>query len=260
MDKKGYIEIRVVGNEGNNPLTPDNYDIREIKLMLENIEDILYPGNKKMRPDITYQIEEGSVRNIFKTSLQAVVTFTAIARMIIDAGSIDGLELPTAKAIENIQEIARKRNYSFEFTTSESENVVLEVTPTTNYERSANLWVDAEFYFYGVLTNAGGKGKANIHLDTKEVGTIIIETDKTFLKDEPDNLLYKEYGVRVIGKQNLETGERDRSDLKLIQLIDYNPKYDEAYLNNLIAKASPKFQGLDADQWLREIRGDYNYE
>ena len=90
-------------------------------------------------------------------------------------------------------------------------------------------------------------------MDTKEVGTIIIETDKTFLKDEPDNLLYKEYGVRVIGKQNLETGERDRSDLKLIQLIDYNPKYDEAYLNNLIAKASPKFQGLDADQWLRKL-------
>ena len=163
MDKKGYIEIRVVGNEGNNPLTPDNYDIREIKLMLDNIEDILYPGNKKMRPDITYQIEEGSVRNIFKTSLQAVVTFTAIAGMIIDAGAIDGLELPTAKAIENIQDIARKRNYSFEFTTSESENVVLEVTPTTNYERSANLWVDAEFFFYGVLSNAGGKGKANIH-------------------------------------------------------------------------------------------------
>ena len=40
MDKAGYIEIRVVGSEGNNSLTPDNYDIREIKAMLENIEDI----------------------------------------------------------------------------------------------------------------------------------------------------------------------------------------------------------------------------
>ena len=149
--------------------------------------------------------------------------------MINNTNSIDGLELPTAKAIESIQGIARNKAYSFEIKTSEAEEIVLKITPETRYERSAHLWIDAEFYFYGVLTNAGGKGKANIHLDTKEVGTVIIETDKVFLKDEPDNLLYKEYGARVIGKQNLETGERDRSDLKLVELIDYNPKYDEAY-------------------------------
>ncbi len=228
--------------------------------MLENIEDILYPGNKKVRPDITYQIEEGSVRNIFKTSLQAVVSFTAVAGMINNTNSIDGLELQTAKAIENIQNIARNKNYSFEIKTSEAKEIVLKITPQTHYERSANLWIDAEFYFYGILTNAGGKNKANIHLDTKEAGTVIIETDKVFLKDEPENLLYKEYGVRVTGKQNLETGEIDRSDLKLVKLIDYYPKYDEEYLNSLIAKASSKFKNLNADFWLREMRGGYNYE
>ena len=260
MNRMGHIEIRVIGEEGNNPLTPENYDIREIRIMLENIEDLLYPGNKKTRADITYQIEEGSVRNIFKTSLQAVISFTAIATMISKTNSIDGLELPTAKAIENIQNAARNKNYSFEVKTSESQDVVLKITPQTRYERSANLWVDAEFYFYGILTNAGGKNKANIHLDTKEVGSITIETDKIFLKDEPENLLYKEYGVRASGKQNMETGEIDRSNLKLVQLIDYNPIFDEVYLNNLIAKASPKFKNFDADIWLRDIRGGYSYD
>ncbi len=260
MDKIGQIEIRVTGTEGNNPLTPDNYDIREIRAMLDNIEDILYPGNKKNRPDISYQIEEGSVRNVFKTSMQAVVMFTAVAGMITATNSIDGLELQTAKAIENIQTIARNKNYSFEIKTSVAENIVLHITPQTTYERTANLWVDAEFYFYGLLTNAGGKGKANIHLDTKEAGSIIIETDKKFLKDEPENLLYKEYGVRVIGKQNLETGEIDKQALRLVQLIDYSPMYDEQYLNNLIAKASQKFKGIDPDRWLNEIRGGYDYD
>lgn len=260
MDKIGQIEIRVSGNEGNNPLAPDNYDIREIKVMLDNIEDILYPTNKKNRPDISYQIANGSVRNIFKTSMQAVVTFTAVVGMINESNSIDGLELSTAKAIENIQNIARNKNYFFEIRTSISDNVVLKITPQTKYERSANLWIDAEFYFYGTLTNAGGKGKANIHLDTKEVGSIIIETDRQFLKEEPENLLYKDYGVRVIGKQNLETGEIDTSALKLIQLIDYSPKYDEQYLNGLIAKASPKFKGIDSDKWVNEMRGGYDYD
>lgn len=260
MEKIGYIEIKVIGNEGNNPLTPDNYDIREIKTMLKNIEDILYPGNKKSRPDITYQIEQGSVINKFKTSLQAVVSFAAVASMVNSSGSIDGLELTTAKAIENIQNVARAKNYSFELKTSETENIILNINPQTNYLRTANLWVDAEFYFYGILTNAGGKNKANIHLDTKEAGLIIIETNKEFLKNEEENVLYKEYGVRVLGKQNIETGEIDNSFLKLVELIDYSPKYDETYLNDLIAKASPKFKNLDADVWLREMRGIYGYE
>lgn len=258
MDKFGQIEIRITGKEGNNLLTPDNYDIRDIQVMLENIEDILYPNKKKDRPVISYHIEEGSVRNIFRTSVQAVVQFAAVASLIARSGSIDSLELPTAKAIENIQKQALAKNYSFEVKTSDSDKVILSISPETKYIRSANLWVDAEFYFYGVLTNAGGKTRANIHLDTKEAGSLTIDAEKEFLTNIQTNLLYKEYGVRVRGKQNVETGEIDKSSLILLELIDYSPRYDEQYLNNLIANASHKFNGIDADKWLAELRGGYD--
>lgn len=260
MEKVGQIEIRVIGSDGNNPLTPDNYDIRDIKTMLDNIEDILYPSNKKKRPFITYNIEEGSVKNIFTTSFQAVVQFTAVATLISATNSIDSLEFPTAKAIENIQKQARERNYSFDIKTSESQDVVLRITPLTSFEITSNLWVDAEFYFYGTLTNAGGKKDANIHLDTKEIGSITIEATREFLQEQEMNLLYKKYGVRVKGKQNIATGEIDKTKFELIDLIDYFPAYDEDYLNKLITKASPKFIDIDAEQWLSELRGNYDYE
>jgi hypothetical protein len=35
-----------------------------------------------------------------------------------------------------------------------------------------------------------------------------------------------------------ETGEIDTSTLKFIELVDYQPKYDEDYLNSLIEKAA----------------------
>lgn len=257
MDKQGLIEIHIVGAKGNNQLSPDNFDIKEIKVLLESIEDLLYPNNKKDRPDITYSIETGSVRNIFKTSMQAVVAFSAVMTMVNQTGSIDGLELPTARAIEKIQDVARKTDYTFEFKTSNDVASVLTVSPDTNYHRTTDLWVDAEFYFYGTLTNAGGKDKSNIHLDTNEVGSIIIATDKDFLKKEEKNLLYREYGVRVLGKQNVETGEIDRSDLKLLDLIDYTPRFNEAYINSLIAKVGNRFNGIDIDEWISKIRGGY---
>lgn len=117
---------------------------------------------------------------------------------------------------------------------------------------------DAEFYFYGKVTNAGGKEKANIHVSTEDLGTIRIQTPISFLENYDDNLLYKSFGVRATGKQHSETGEIDTSSLEFVEMVGYHPKYDEQYLNNLIDKASNNWARVtDKDSWLREIRGNY---
>ncbi|MBA9077645.1 hypothetical protein [Rufibacter quisquiliarum] len=258
MDKIGSIEIRVIGNKGSLTLSPDNYDIKEIALILQNIEDLLFPNNKKDRPIITYDIEEGSVRNIFKTSLQAIIGFSAVITQIEKVNSIDFLDLKTAQAIENIQSLSYQKNYDFEIKTSVSEDTALKITPNTKFFRTENIWIDAELYFYGTLTNAGGKTKANIHLDTDEFGSLTIEAPKVYLQNQEENLLYKKFGVRATGKQNLETGEIDKSSLKLLQLIDFSPKYDDQYLDTLITKAKSNWKDINANDWLNNIRGGYD--
>lgn len=84
MEKIGDIEIRVVGKSGNQNLSPDNYDIKHIATILQNVEDLLYPNNKKDRPIITYDIQEGSVRHLFKTTIQTVIGFSAVLGQIKD--------------------------------------------------------------------------------------------------------------------------------------------------------------------------------
>ncbi|MGK7392481.1 MAG: hypothetical protein ACNS60_19155 [Candidatus Cyclobacteriaceae bacterium M2_1C_046] len=257
MEKFGTIEIRVTGNKGNLDLAPDNYDVKEIVSMLQNIEDLLYPSNKKDRPLISYDIEEGSVKHIFRTSLQAIIGFSAVISQVEKSSSIDFLELKTAQAIENIQSLAYQKNYNFQISTSVEESSGLYISKETRFIRTQNIWVDAELYFYGVLTNAGGKNKANIHLDTEEFGTLTIETNKDFLKDQEENFLYKRFGIRALGKQNSETGEIDKKTLSLMELIDYSPKYDNDYLNKLISKAKGNWQNIDPDSWLDDLRGGY---
>ena len=257
MGQLGQIEIHIVGKKGNNPLTPDNYDIREIALLLENIEPLLYPGMKGNRPIISYKLESGSVRNFFTVTKQAETAFAAIIALVASAQSIDSLELPSARAIEQIQTMAIKNNYNFEFKIAESNESLLLITPTTHFYRSESLWVDAELYFYGTLVDAGGKDKSNIHLETKNCGTIVVSVDRETLKNEERNLLYKEYGLQVLGKQNVVTGEIDRSSLKLLKIIDYSPLFDGDYLNSLINKVGNRFDGIDVDEYVSKIRGVY---
>jgi hypothetical protein len=45
MEKKGYIEIRIVGKKGNLDLSPENFDINEISSVLEQVENLLFPND-----------------------------------------------------------------------------------------------------------------------------------------------------------------------------------------------------------------------
>ncbi len=259
MEKIGFIEIRITGSKGNLDLSPDNYDIREIISILESAENLLYPGEKKDRPTISYKIEQGSVRHIFKTSIQYIIGFNAIIGQVNDVQNVDFLDLGTARAFENIQEIAVKRNYVFSIKTSLNNTNEVKIDKTTRFTRTEAIWADAEFYFYGKVTNAGGKDKANIHIYTEELGTVRIQTPISFLEQYDDNLLYKPFGIRATGKQHSETGEIDTSTLRFVELVDYQPKYDEQYLKTLRDKAKKSWFGnINADNWLKEIRGGYD--
>jgi hypothetical protein len=75
--------------------------------------------------------------------------------------------------------------------------------------------------------------------------------------EQEENVLYKKFGVRATGKQNLETGEIDTKSLKLVELINYNPKFDSDYLASLITKAKKRWKGMDTNDWLINLRGGY---
>lgn len=256
MERTGHIEIKVDGSKGNFKLTPENYDIRDVISVLEQAENLLFPNNKKERPTISYDIQKGSVKHLIKTSLQVIIGFNAILALIQQNNySIDFLESPTAKAFEFFQETAKKQDVVFEISTSVDNSCRISVDKNTEFIRSEEFWADAEFYFYGYIIDAGGKTHPNIHLDTKEHGVLKIEIDRKILREYPSNPLYKSYGLRTLGKQNVRTGEIDKTSLRLLEIIDYNPSYQEDYIKNLINKARKSWEGVgDADEWLSQLR------
>jgi hypothetical protein len=131
----------------------------------------------------------------------------------------------------------------------------LRIDSAMHCERQEQVWVEAEFYLYGELTNAGGKSKPNIHLDTKEHGTLRISVDKDTLKQGQKNLFYRKVVVRAVGRQNLKTFEMDPSSLRLVELLDHDSDYSQSYLDALLQRAAPAWaEVVDPDGWLQELR------
>jgi hypothetical protein len=258
MEKTGSIEIKISGKKGNVPITPDNYDIKEIRTVLDEIENLIFPTEKKERPIISYQISEGSVKHIFKTSIQYIIGFNALLGQIDQSKSVDFLDYSTATAIEHFQFLAVKNDYEVLISTSLENANSVKIDKSTNLYLTQPLWLNAEFYFYGKITNMGGKDKANIHLVTDDLGTLIIQTPKEEIEKIENNPLYKTFGIRATGAQHSETGEIDKSSLKFLDLIPYQPKYDQAYLTKLRERASENWLiHIDPDKWLSDLRGGY---
>jgi hypothetical protein len=256
MENKGVIEIRIQGKKGNIELSPKSFDISEIRDLLENAEKLLFPTERKGRPLIAYEIAEGSVRHLLKTSLQAVIGFNALLWQVSEKGTIDFLENQTAGAFEIFQEIAQKQNYSFDISTSIENSVHLKIDSSTHFIRTETEWVDAEFYFYGDVVDMGGKNRANIHISAPGLGTYVIEAPKEFLKEYEKNPLYKPIGIRATGKQKTTTGEINKSSLRFAGFVEYEPKNDDAYLATLIKKAKSSWSDVaDVGAWLRNLRG-----
>lgn len=257
MENTDTIQITISGKIGNVPVSPDNYDIRQAKLVLGVIEDLLYPGKKGKHAPITYAISEGSIVNTFKTSVQAAMGLLAALSVVAQTDKLDTLDQPVANAIEALQKEARQNGLSYTIGAPASDEPLLTISSATDYMRHTEQWAEAEFYLYGQIYDAGGGGNnCNIHLRTKEYGKLVIAADQQFLRNIEHNILYRNYEIVAQGRQNIWTGEMDKTSLKIISMKGHNPKYDEERLNRLIAKATPAWVGItDPAVWVADLRG-----
>lgn len=257
METQAVFEVRIEGKRGAKSLGPAEFDIRELRGLLDEVEVLLFPNDRRERPVISYHIEEGSVRNLFRTGLQSIVSLGAVIGLVNLQRTLDILEPRTAKAFETIQQWAIEKDYVFTLTTSTDTNTELRIDRTTAFFRSEATLVETELYLYGKVTDAGGKENPNIHLHVDGQGILKIDAEESFLAGLEHNILYHQLGVRAIGRQNVQTGEIERGSLKLIELIDYDQRFEDDYLAGLQAKAKNWLKNIDPDQYLNDVRGEY---
>jgi hypothetical protein len=257
VEEQGYIEVKIDGLVGNKELKPADIDIAEIKEIISDVETFLYPtrGEKADRPHISYKIEEGSARNLFYLPISGVLLFNGLTNEINSRGNIDFLDNKRAEVIDKFQRKAKERNVEISFLSSSHLAPLLKINKETNFFKIAATYIETEFVLYGKVNEEGGNNP-NFHLLTKEYGKLVISaTEQQLLEGE--KRLFKIYGVRAKGKQNLVDGKP--FDLKLIDYITYNPNYDEHKLDLLIERASVNWNTIpNVDVWLKNIRGVVN--
>lgn len=259
MELNGYISIIITGNTVDGNLTPRDIDIAETKDLLLDVETLLFPSKpeKDQRPKVSYEVKEGSVKNLFHIPIAKAIMFTALMAEVESQGAVDILDLKAAVVIDKWQRKAYTtgRNYLISSSVS-ADKPVLTINKESQFIAPQSNWVTTSVYLYGKIYEEGGLNNVNLHIITERHGKLPVKASEEQLTSG-ENKLFKVYGVWAKGKQNISTGEL--KDLELIEFIVHQPVYDEIALQKQIKKASLSWRSIkDKDAWLVQVRGDIN--
>ncbi|GAA3786535.1 hypothetical protein GCM10022271_18880 [Corallibacter vietnamensis] len=253
VEEQGYIEIRVTNRD--NTLTPKDVDINEVKDFISDIETFLYPNRKEKRnrPHISYDLEEGSAKHKFFLPITAVILFNGLTSEIKNRSNLDFLDYKRQSIIDKFQKRAFREGYKIEFNNSLSDSTSLVIDESTNYEMIAPTYFESEFYLYGEIYQEGGKNP-NLHISTGKYGNVTVSATKEQIMNG-EKKTYKPYGVKVRGKKNLDDGTL--TDLVLLQFIQYKPIFNKSLLDKVIDKASVNLSKIaNVDTWLNDIKAE----
>ena len=253
MEEKGYIEIKI--NNRSKTLTPKDIDVSEIKEIISDVETLLFPTRqeKKMRPKISLDIEEGSSRNIFYLPISSVIFFNGIINEIKSRNSINFLDYKRQSVIYNFQKKAINDDYTFELINSLSPDSSLIINKNSDFQMTALDYIESEFYLYGEIYQEGGRNP-NLHVNTEKFGNLTISATKEQLL-QGEKKIYKFYGLKVSGKKSIEEG--NVFDLKLIDYIEYEPIFNKNLLNDIIKKAAENLKKIkNVDDWIFNLKAE----
>lgn len=252
------FEVRISGDREGCPLTVATLDVDEWIGAMTHARDLLYPDGKH-RARVNVRLEEGSVRLILTAAASVVIPLQAVLAEASRTHRLDILQPRQIEAVRYFQKEAIEKNFAIQLGESNQLSSGLMVDRSTSWEeKSEPIWVNAELYVTGTVINIGGKVNSNIHLDTKELGTLIVDAPREWLQEDPKNRLYKDQHLHISIMQNVETGEYDSKSARLIEFLDVEEKKEspDDYLDRLIGEAAKDWAKVeDPEVWLREIRG-----
>lgn len=259
MELHGYISITIIGKTIDGNLNPKDIDISETKELLSDVETLLFPtkAEKEERPIVSYEVKEGSVKNIFYIPVAKAIMFTALMTEIGTQGTIDLLDSKQASIIDKWQQKTYNTGREYVISSSISpDKSLVNITKNSQFISPKTDWVNTSLYLYGKIYEEGGLSKVNLHILTDRYGKLPVKASEEQLTTG-DNKLFKIYGLWVRGKQNIANG--DLKDLELIDFLTYQPIYEDIVLQKSIKKASANWQNIkDKDLWLSEVRGGAN--
>ncbi len=111
-----------------------------------------------------------------------------------------------------------------------------------------------ERYWQGEVEDLGGSDRVNAHIRLTSGERLKVDADRTMLREDKVNRLYKTGMVRVSAEYNVATQEHRNA--RLIEFVDYEPRFDEDEFRRMTEQGRQAWADVtSASAWVESLRG-----
>lgn len=249
------IEFAVIDVSAGYEATPERVRLELLETFAADVSKLLRGAQKEVDPgQLDVAVRSGSLSILTEPIIGAPTLFRDL-RWLLQSDLLDALDVKRREVIERWQKVARQAGgVAFRITAPALERPLI-IDERSDYRADdADQWVVVERYVRGEIQNLGGAKAVNAHVRLPTGVLLTVATDRTVLKNDTHNRLYKQAMLRIKARYNVLTQEL--RDAQLIEFVEYEPQFDEADMDRLTRRGAQAWKDVgDAAAWVEDFRG-----
>lgn len=247
------ILIKVHDESPGYVISPGRVPLATLRTFVADVSDLLRgdAGAPELQTaDVA--VVEGSLGIL--TAPLADAALWADLRSLTQSDRLDGLNPRRRKVLERWQAQARARQQlRFEISSPALVRPVIVSADTDFRADDADQWVRVERYVRGEIEDLGGAVKANAHIRLPDGKLLTVDTDRTLLRDDKSNRLYKPAMVRISAEYNVVT--REYRGARLIEFVEHEARFDEREFARFTERGAMAWKDVPgASTWVEALR------
>ena len=235
--------------------SPERVRLASLAEFSADVAVLLRGAHRELDPaKLEVAVQSGSLAIRTVPVVAAPVLFRDL-RWLLDSESLDTLDVKRREVFERWQKAVRQvRGMAYRISAPVLERSIV-VSAESDYRADdADQWVQVERYVHGQIEDLGGATRANAHLRLADGTLLAVATERDVLRDDPANRLYKQAMLRIKAEYNVLTRELRKA--KLVEFVEYAPKFDEADMARLTRRGAQAWKDVpDATAWVEDLRG-----
>lgn len=234
---------------------PDRVRLANLVDFTSDVAALLRGVNKEVDPhDLDVAVRAGSLA-IETAPIAAAGKLFSDLQHLTTSELLDAVDTKRREVFERWQKLARvSKDLSFKISAPFLKQPIVVSHRTDFHADDADQWVQVERYVRGEIQDLGGMTKANAHVRMPDGSTLKVTAEKDVLRNDTVNRLYKLAVLRVRAEFNVLT--RELRNARLVEFVEYAPKFDEEELNRLTRRGEQAWKGVgDATDWVDQLRG-----
>lgn len=249
------ITLALDDQSGGFETTPDRVRLADLARFADDVQSFLRGETKEVdTQNLEVAVRKGSLA-IETAPIPVAPRLFADLQAMLNGDLLDSLDTKRKEVVERWQKAARQtRGLAYKISAPFLSRPVV-VNADSDYRGDdADQWVQVERYIRGEIQDLGGITKANAHVRLPDGSTLRVTTDKSLLREDKVNRLYKTAMLRIKAEYNVLT--RELRNARLVEFVEYVNQVDEADLERLTRRGASAWKDVsDATAWVDELRG-----